>query len=185
MRVSVSLRHAYKLINHGPTVLVSAAHNGVKNVMAAAWAMPLDFDPPKIAVVIAQDTFTRGLIDASQELCLSVPTTEQIDLTWAVGSVSGRNTSKAEAFGVKYEDASIVSAPLIAGCAAWLECKLYQEPSIQERYDLFVAEVVAAWADEEMFQNNTWNFTSKKTIHHVNHGAFFATGERLQAKKLW
>jgi flavin reductase (DIM6/NTAB) family NADH-FMN oxidoreductase RutF len=185
MRAPVSLPHAYKLLNHGPTVLVSAASNGQQNVMAAAWAMPLDFDPPKLAVVIAQDTFTRRLIEASQELCLSVPTNEQLELTWAVGSTSGREIDKQERFEVIYEQASLISAPLIGGCAAWLECKLYQEPSMQERYDLFIAEVVAAWADDQMFQHNTWNFEVRQTIHHLNHGTFFATGAKLQAKKIF
>ena len=41
---TVDLKHAYRLLNHGPTVLVGSAHEGRSNVMAAAWAMPLDFD---------------------------------------------------------------------------------------------------------------------------------------------
>lgn len=64
-RRAVELRHAYRLMNHGPTVLVSAAHAGVRNLMAAAWAMPLDFAPPKVAVVIEKSTTTRGLVEAS------------------------------------------------------------------------------------------------------------------------
>ena len=51
-RLDVDLAKAYRLLNHGPTVLVSAAHNGQRNIMAAAWAMPLDFAPPKVAVVL-------------------------------------------------------------------------------------------------------------------------------------
>ena len=37
---TVDLQHAYRLLNHGPTVLVGSAHAGRINVMAAAWAMP-------------------------------------------------------------------------------------------------------------------------------------------------
>ncbi|MFS9605278.1 hypothetical protein Q6241_29550, partial [Klebsiella pneumoniae] len=48
----VELAKCYRLLNHGPTTLVTSAHNGVRNVMAAAWAMPLDFDPPKVLVVV-------------------------------------------------------------------------------------------------------------------------------------
>ena len=36
-RVAVPLPKAYRLLNHGPTVLVSSAHAGRRNVMAAAW----------------------------------------------------------------------------------------------------------------------------------------------------
>src|SRR5690606_10321340 len=53
---------AYRLLNHGPTVLVSAAHGGRRNIMAAAWAMPLDFKPGKVAVVIDKSTYTRTLL---------------------------------------------------------------------------------------------------------------------------
>ena len=47
----VDLPRAYLLLNHGPTVLVTSAHGGERNVMAAAWAMPLDFSPPKICLL--------------------------------------------------------------------------------------------------------------------------------------
>mgnify|MGYP006157314425 CR=1 FL=1 len=41
-----------------------------------------------------------------------------------------------------------MNSPL-AGCAAWLVCKLIPEPHNQQSYDLFIAEVVAAWAFED------------------------------------
>jgi hypothetical protein len=41
MRQAVALPKAYRLLNHGPTMLVSAAHAGPRNVMSAAWATPL------------------------------------------------------------------------------------------------------------------------------------------------
>jgi flavin reductase (DIM6/NTAB) family NADH-FMN oxidoreductase RutF len=44
--------HASRLINHGPTVLVTSAHAGRRNIMAAAWSMPVEFTSPRVAVVI-------------------------------------------------------------------------------------------------------------------------------------
>jgi flavin reductase (DIM6/NTAB) family NADH-FMN oxidoreductase RutF len=44
----VDLAKAYLLLNHGPVTLVSSAHGGRRNVMAAAWTMPLDFSPPRL-----------------------------------------------------------------------------------------------------------------------------------------
>lgn len=41
---AVDLRKAYRILNHGPTVLITSAHAGKQNLMAAAWNMPLDFD---------------------------------------------------------------------------------------------------------------------------------------------
>ncbi len=65
MRIPVDLPQAYRLLNHGPVTLVSSAHGGRRNVMAAAWAMPLDFEPPKVAVVIDAATYSRQLIAAA------------------------------------------------------------------------------------------------------------------------
>lgn len=73
MRIPVDLAKAYRLLNHGPTVLVSAEAEGRRNVMAAAWVMPVDFNPPKVAVVIDRNTFTRGLIERSGRFALNVP----------------------------------------------------------------------------------------------------------------
>jgi flavin reductase (DIM6/NTAB) family NADH-FMN oxidoreductase RutF len=181
MRIAVERERAYRLLNHGPTTLVSAAHAGRANVMAAAWVMPLDFDPPKIAAVIAADTFTRSLVDASGELVINVPPRRLAALTTALGSASGRDVDKLAKNGVTTSPASRVGAPLVEGCVAWLECKVIPEPGVAERYDLLIAEVVAAWADDRCFVDGRWCFASDddRTIHHIAGGSYFVTGEPL------
>lgn len=185
MRRAVSLAHSYRLLNHGPTTLIASSHAGRRNVMAAAWVMPLDFDPPKLAAVIAADTWTRELVEASGEFTVCVPTTAQADLTLAVGSLSGRDVDKFARFHLDVEPAAFVSAPLVGGCAAWLECRVVPEAGIAERHDLFLAEVVAAWADDALYRDGEWRFAADgpRTIHHLKGGLFFATGERIRASK--
>ena len=117
---AIPLTHAYRLLNHGPTVLVSSAHGGRRNVMAAAWNMPLDFDPPKVAVVIDKSTYTRELIEASGEFVLAVPSRAIAAQVLEVGSRSGRDGDKFEALGLEAMPAARVAAPLPAGCIGWL-----------------------------------------------------------------
>ena len=88
-RVSVPLAQAYRLTNHGPTILISAAHDNQRNLMAAAWNMPLDFDPPKIAVVIDKRTYTRELIEAAGSFAINVPCRAQAEMVMQVGAVDG------------------------------------------------------------------------------------------------
>jgi flavin reductase (DIM6/NTAB) family NADH-FMN oxidoreductase RutF len=185
MRVAVPLAKSYRLLNHGPTTLVSTAHAGRQNVMAAAWVMPLDFEPTKFVAVVAGDTFTRELLDASGECVLQAPTNDQLALTMQLGSHSGRDGDKLARFGVATEPASLVGAPLVRGCACWLECRVLPEAGIAERYDLFVLECVAAWADDELFRDGSWRFApgGRRTIHHVKGGEFFTTGERVVAPR--
>lgn len=181
-RAAVLLRRAYKLINHGPTTLITSASGGRRNVMAAAWVMGLDYDPPKLAAVIAADTFTRPLVEASGEFVVNVPTAAMAPAVYTAGSVSGADQDKFATHAFRTSPASIVGAPLIEGCAAWLECRVIPEPEMQRRYDLFIAEVVAAWADPESFVDGVWRFSSdeKRTIHHLSAGVFLATGDRVK-----
>ncbi|MGJ7553770.1 flavin reductase family protein [Variovorax sp. RB3P1] len=192
-RQSVPLDKAYRLMNHGPTVLVSAAHGGQRNIMAAAWAMPLDFAPPKVAVVLDKSTWTRVLLEGAGTFALQVPTRAQLDLTEALGSSSGRELvetsghDKFAAYGLETFAGTATGAPLLEGCAAWLECRLLPEPHIQERYDLFLGEVIAAQADARVFANGRWNFDGHdelRTLHHVAGGHFIVDGEAVDARAL-
>ena len=181
-RVAVPLPKAYRLLNHGPTVLVSSAHAGRRNVMAAAWNMALDFDPPKVAVVIDKATLTRELVEASGEFVLNVPSRLQAALTLAVGTKSGREIDKFATVGAGATAAGVVGAPLIEGCLAWLECRVIAEPHIQQNYDLFLGEVVAAWADPAAFSDGRWHFPDQqqRSIHYLAGGSFFATGDAFE-----
>lgn len=203
---AVELTKAYRLLNHGPTVLVSAAHAGQRNVMAAAWNMPLDFQPPKVAVVIDRNTFTRSLIDASGRFGLSVPRASMLAEVMKAGSLSGRELQaqgldKFDACGLQAvhpllnagSDESPASdanntagceTPLVAGCLAWLLCRVLPEPEMAVRHDLFLAEVTAAWADPVAFSEGRWHLPadeSQRSIHHVAGGAFFVTGSPVQS----
>jgi flavin reductase (DIM6/NTAB) family NADH-FMN oxidoreductase RutF len=184
MRVPVELRRAYRLLNHGATTLVTAASDGHRNIMAAAWVMPLDFDPPKLAAVISSDTYTRELVEASRELVVQLPTVAMIDLTFAVGSESGRDVDKFARHGIGTSQGAVVAAPLVDGCAAWLECRVAKEPEMGSKYDLLVCEVVAAWADDRSWADGEWRFAREedRTVHHMSRGVFYATGARLEAR---
>jgi len=178
---------AYRLLNHGPTILVSSSFNGKQNIMAAAWNMPLDFDPPKICVVIDKKTYTRELIEASGSFVINVPCVAQVDLVTKLGLYSGRELHGTDKFAenqLQTFNAKHIAAPLLAGCVAWLECKIIPDPHNQNTYDLFIAEVVAAYADERVFSDGHWHFEghdSLRTIHHIAGGAFFATGAAIQS----
>ncbi|WP_371324949.1 flavin reductase family protein [Dechloromonas sp. ZY10] len=179
----VELAKSYLLLNHGPVTLVSSAAGGRRNVMAAAWAMPLDFNPAKVAVVIDKATLSRELIEASGEFVLNLPCRAIAAQVLAAGSLSGRDLpagdDKLGHCGLAAEPGRAVAAPLLAGCVGWLECRVIPEAHNQQAYDLFIGEVVAAWADPAVFADGRWNFpdADRHTIHYRAGGHFFATGE--------
>ncbi|PUX19530.1 flavin reductase family protein [Cronobacter malonaticus] len=178
----VPLEKAYRLINHGPTVLVSARHDGVENVMAAAWACGLDFLPPKVTVVIDKIARTRELLERSGSFVLQVPTVAQREITYQAGTLSLHNEpEKLKLAGVELFHMDGVDAPLVTGCSAWLACELIPEPHNQQQYDLFIGQVTAAWADTRVFHDGRWHFEDAppelRSLHHVAGGHFYAIGE--------
>jgi flavin reductase (DIM6/NTAB) family NADH-FMN oxidoreductase RutF len=183
----VELKNAYRLINHGPTVLVSARHDGVDNVMAAAWACALDFAPPKLTVVLDKNTKTRQLVEQSGQFVIQVPTVAQVKLTNRVGSTSlADNPSKLRDAGVELFGMEGSALPFVAGCSAWLACTLIVEAHNQETYDLFIGEVTGAWADTRVFRDGRWHFEDAdpalRSLHHVAGGHFYAIGEAVVAR---
>ncbi|MDR1934516.1 MAG: flavin reductase family protein [Candidatus Accumulibacter sp.] len=179
---SVDLAKCYLLLNHGPVTLVTTAFRGRRNVMAASWVMPLDFDPPKVAAVISGDSYTRELIEASGEFALNVPFRRIADKVFAAGNASGRDGDKFVPAGLTTFPAERIGAPLVYDCAAWLECKVIPEAHNQQRYDLFIAEVAAAWADPAVFSQGRWHFPdgARRTFHYQAGGVFFQTGRMLE-----
>lgn len=180
---AVPLSKAYHLINHGPVTLVTSAHADATNVMAAAWAMALDFAPPKVAVVIDANTYSRQLVDASGEFALNIPCRAIADNVLKAGSASGRDVEKFAHSGLERFPAMQISAPLVAGCVAWLECRVLPRPDNEQRHDLFLGEVVAAHADDRVFKDGRWTFSeeSLRTLHYFGGGVFATTGDLFKA----
>ncbi|MBI5719956.1 MAG: flavin reductase family protein [Burkholderiales bacterium] len=183
---AVALEHASRLVNHGPTVLVTSAHGDRRNVMAAAWSMPVEFTPPRIAVVIDKHTWTRELVVASGAFGLCLPGAALVDLTYAVGQSSGRALDKFARHGIAASLGPVLGMPVIeTGCAAWLECRLIREPHTEDAYDTCFGEVVAAAADARIFADGRWSFRDDnaelQTIHHLGGGNFVRAGGVLRA----
>jgi flavin reductase (DIM6/NTAB) family NADH-FMN oxidoreductase RutF len=188
----VALEHASRLLNHGPTILVTSAHAGRRNIMAAAWNTPVEFTPPRINVVIDKSTFTRELIIGSGTFGICVPGAAAIDMTYALGSVSGREHDKFAQFaahGLREAPGPVLGLPVVEdGCVAWLECRLIREPHAEEAFDTFFGEVVSAAADSRVFDQGHWHFdesnTDLHTIHHLGAGHFVRASAMVSAKPL-
>lgn len=186
----VPLDKSYRLMNHGPTVLVSAKHDGSTNAMAAAWACVLDYGrTPKVTVVLDKATRTRELVEGSGYFALQLPTKAMATITVGVGTDSAHDIpDKLAKHGVKTFTAPGSDLPLVEGCVGWLACRLLPEPHNQDAYDLFIGEVIGAWADDRVFHDGRWHFEDApdalRTIHHVAGGQFFSTGADVQGCRL-
>ena len=186
---SVELAKAYRLLNHGPTVLVSAKYEHEENVMAAAWACALELIPAKVSVVLDKSTKTRKLVEKSGYFILQVPTLKQLKLVQQLGSISQFNDpEKLEHCHTPLFQFEGFDLPAVEGCAAWLICELIPEPHNQQAHDLFIAKVVAAYADDRVFRDGHWYYHEApaewKSLHHVAGGHYYTIGDAVDANLL-
>ncbi len=78
--IPVELHHASRLLNHGPTVLITSfdEQSQRRNIMAAARSMPVEFEPPRVAIVVDKSTWTGELIERNGKFGIVIPVLQQL-----------------------------------------------------------------------------------------------------------
>ncbi len=169
---NIPLTNANRLINHGPTVLITSKLGDKLNIMTVAWQMPVSFKPMLVAVSIGHERFSHKLILESREFVINIPNLEMIKKVLCCGSHSGRDTDKFKTCKLTPLKAQKVNAPLIKECIGNIECKLYSHHEAGD-HTIFVGEVVAASVREGIFDNYLKvNLDEAKTLHHLGGKVF-------------
>ena len=124
-----------------PVVLVTAEHEGTRNVMTAAWSLPTSLDPPLVIVSIGTTRFTHDLVMKSGVFALNILSENQADLAEYCGNVSGRDTDKFAHENISVYPAEKISVPLIEHCAGNFECRV-RSYFLTGDHTVFVGEIV-------------------------------------------
>ena len=172
-RKTFPLSKVYGLLEPGPVVLFTTALGGRTNIMAMSWHTMLEFEPPLVGCVISNRNHSFGLLQATNECVINIPTVEIAEKVVGCGNTSGANTDKFERFGLTARPATCVAAPLIVECFANLECRVVDTEMVA-KYCLFVLEVVKAWIDPAV--------KNPRTIHHLGSGNFMVAGEKIKLR---
>jgi flavin reductase (DIM6/NTAB) family NADH-FMN oxidoreductase RutF len=167
---SLPLANVYRLLEPGPTVLLTTARKGHLNVMAMSWHTMLEFEPPLVGCVVSNRNFSFAALHATKECVIAVPGAELAPKVVHCGNVSGRNVNKFDTFGLTPVASAKVGAPLIAECFANLECRVVDTRNVN-RYNFFVLEVVHAWIRP--------GASEARTMHHRGRGRFMIAGRTI------
>ncbi len=121
--------------------------------------------------VISNRNHSFGMLKATKECVINVPTVELATQVVGCGNTSGRTLDKFKAFGLTPAAASRVKAPLIDQCYASLECRVY-DAKLVSKYCFFVLEVLKPWIDPSK--------KNPRTMHHLGKGAFMVAGRTIK-----
>jgi flavin reductase (DIM6/NTAB) family NADH-FMN oxidoreductase RutF len=134
-------------------VIVTAKSHGRFNAMPAAWATPLSFIPPLVAVSIAPERYTYHLIAESGYFALNWLDFKYVKGVVYLGEVSGRYIEdKVSAAGFTIVDGEHV--PFLGEAAGVIECSLKERFEVGD-HDLFVGECLVTYASKDF---DAWKF---------------------------
>ncbi|MGZ2456863.1 MULTISPECIES: flavin reductase family protein [Rhizobium] len=170
----ISASQAYRLLEPGPIVLVTTSLEGTPNVMTMGFHMMVQHAPPLIGCVIGPWDFSHQTLKKTGECVIAIPATDLAETVVDIGNCSGDTVDKFERFGLGTRPAKDVAAPLLVDCLANIECRL-ADPSLVDRYNLFILEAKRIWIDETRKE--------RRTMHHRGDGSFTVDGGTLDLRK--
>jgi flavin reductase (DIM6/NTAB) family NADH-FMN oxidoreductase RutF len=135
-----------------PAMLITCVDaSGKPNIITLAWVGIVNSDPPMVSISIRPGRHSHGLIKASQEFVVNIPSEKMIGKVDLCGVVSGRDVEKFSEAELTPMPAQEVSPPLIEECYVNLECKVKRIIPLGS-HDLFLGEIVAIHIDDSVLK---------------------------------
>ena len=94
------LPKVYGLLEPGPVVMVTTVRKGRPNIMTMSWHTMMEFEPPLVGCVISNRNYTFGILKATKECVINIPTVELAGKVVGCGNTSGEKTDKFAVFGL-------------------------------------------------------------------------------------
>jgi flavin reductase (DIM6/NTAB) family NADH-FMN oxidoreductase RutF len=137
-----------------PTVLVTCQDaKGRSSIITISFIGVVNSDPPMVGIAVRPSRYSHPIIKESMEFVVNIPSEKMLKVSDFCGIASGRNVNKFEATGLTPIPSEKVKVPSITECPLSLECVVKQILSLGS-HDLFIAEIVAVRADEEVIGAN-------------------------------
>ena len=136
-----------------PVVLVSCIDKASKktNIITLAWCGVVSSKPPMIGISIRPSRLSHRLIKETKDFVVNIPSVKILKETDLCGVVSGKDTDKFNACSFTKTASSKILSPLINECPVNIECILKNIIKLGA-HDLFLGEVVAVHADEDVLK---------------------------------
>jgi flavin reductase (DIM6/NTAB) family NADH-FMN oxidoreductase RutF len=101
--------------------VIGVEHEGVSGGLTAAWVMRVSLDPPLVAVSIAPERYTHGILRDSGLFTISILGEDQVPDARFFGMNSRRDLDKwAQVDHVRMQD----RVPAMAACAGRMFCRV-------------------------------------------------------------
>ncbi len=164
---------AYRLVNHGPVVMVSTkSPEGVYDIAPVAWNCPVRKSPSKILIGLGKTHKTYENIKSTGKFIICIPNLSSAEFVRYCGSVSGADENKFKKFPVNTEKGEKADALIPEGFTGYIECALDGEFQVGS-VAMIIGEALKAGASKDGFTDRVSpEKESGRTIHHLGGGVF-------------
>ena len=163
-----------------PAVMVSCGDEPDNyNIITIGWTGTVCSDPPMCYISVRKERHSHGIISRTGEFVINLTTEQLAYATDWCGVKSGRDHNKFREMHLTPQPAQLVKAPLIAESPLNIECKVVEVKQLGS-HDMFIANVVAVDAEENLIDKSTGAFQ----LNHADplaysHGKYYGLGEKL------
>ncbi|MBE6555113.1 MAG: flavin reductase family protein [Ruminococcaceae bacterium] len=161
-----------------PPVMVSCGSGASANIITVAWTGILNTVPPKTYISVRQKRHSYGLIKESGEFVLNLTPASLVRTADFCGMYTGAKVDKFEKCRLTKQAVEEVGTPLIAECPISLCCRVSEIVPLGS-HDMFIADVVAVYANEELLDGAGKLHVERADLCAYAHGEYFSLGKRL------
>lgn len=163
-----------------PAVMVSCGDiNGEMNILTVSWTGTICTNPPMCYISVRPERHSYNMIKEHGEFVINLTTEQLTQVTDFCGVKSGKDINKFETCNFTPVAASQVKAPLIGESPLNIECKVTEIKPLGS-HDMFIAEVVAVHANENLFNPETDAFDlNAAQMLAYSHGHYFGLGKKI------
>ena len=160
------------LLSPVPAVMVSCGNGEEKNIITIGWTGIINSDPPITYISVRKSRYSHHIIEKTGEFVVNLTTEKLAFAADYCGVKSGRDVDKFKEMRLTPESADIVKCPMIAQSPVNLECRVIEVKSYPT-HDMFIAEIVAMHADDEIVdEKGKIDMSAAGLIAYV-HGEYF------------
>lgn len=161
-----------------PAVLVTSGDMENSNIATVAWTGIVNTNPPKTYISLRKSRYSYEIIEKTGEFAINLTTAEMVKSVDYCGIFTGRKVDKFKKCGFTKEQASAISAPIIAESPLALECRVVEKTELGTHV-MLLCDILATDVDEKLLDKNGKMDLSRAHLMAFAHGEYFALGKKL------
>ncbi len=161
-----------------PPVMVSCGDAEKSNILTVAWTGILNTIPPKTYISVRPSRFSYGILKEKGEFVLNLTPATLVRAADFCGTYTGAKVDKFAKCRLTRQFVEEVAAPLIEECPVSLCCRVTDTAPLGS-HEMFVADIVAVYADEELLDGKGKLHLEKANLCAYAHGEYFALGKKI------